>query len=106
MKFQHTLTWLGNDCLCLKTDEGADIEVVFKDGAPSEVYVDEVDYSATDERLHPMFFIVEKGFMRVSAIVSDAALQYDDIMREVRRERADEEAMARELSSPEQTGRV
>lgn len=95
------------DGLLLKTDDHDDLLICFDDEDASYVEINkEVEVDAMSDTLHGLHVLVGGRFYRVSEIVSKAESAMPDILREVAAEARAEEDMARELSSPKQTGRI
>lgn len=96
----------GYDMLTLKTDQHVEVEYLFDNGDATHVYLDGDEFPLTSDTLHGVFVVVKGEFISLIALGHKASEDYPQIMKEIAQEAREDEAMARELSSPYLTGRI
>ena len=95
------------NCMTLKAHK-IDVLFPFHNGAVYCVSFskEEYDLSPFDDTLHGLSVLVDGTYYTLYQVMLEAERQYEAVRNETLREIRDENAMADELSSPEQTGRI
>lgn len=104
--FQYRESRMGDDMLCIKTNQHLEIEVLFENGEATHIYVDENEFKVIEDTLYGLFVGIGDQVMSLVEIIREADRQYPAIMEEIEQEDRDAAEMERELSCPRRTGRI
>lgn len=103
MKFRYETTSLYGDYLSVQTDGGIRIDVSFYAQTIEGMYMEESQIWTISDGI---FVVIGGEYVSLKAIWDEAERQYPAIIAEVEQEQADDEAHEREMSSPQETGRI
>ena len=106
IRFNYERGYAETDDLLVKSDQGIKIRIVYDNGDPVLVCVDDVEFNDADDTLNGLFVSINCKPYALSYVLRAANEQIDAIIAENEQEAADELRMAQELSSPYQTGRI
>lgn len=106
-----TFTYEGDETLSIKSDHGVKVEIVFDRSGPYPCVVrldgdDRKEFDASDDVLNGLFVTRNGSPLCLQTIVTQADIQFEDIMEEVLEEDEAEDNYRRDVSSPYWSGRI
>lgn len=98
-------TYVDENTLSLTTDDAMTINLYFSNGRCNVIDVGGTEFDALDDTLDKLRVLIG-GEKRLSDVVREANVDWLEIVADAEAEAKLEADMARELSSPRQTGRI